>query len=126
MFFNEFAEGNAHGLFHNARPVHMPADLKELCALVIIAPKTGKPRRPTPENGGRDSDRFNIVDGGWTTIKTGACRKWRLQARRSEEHTSELQSLMRISYAVFCLKKKKKKLIQLHNMTDNAHYRQKT
>src|SRR3546814_18221808 len=31
----------------------------------------------------------------------------RLQKRRSDEHTSELQSLMRISYAVFCLKKKK-------------------
>src|SRR3546814_8940839 len=31
-----------------------------------------------------------------------------VQSRRSEEHTSELQSLMRISYAVFCLKKKKK------------------
>src|SRR3546814_9919595 len=31
---------------------------------------------------------------------------WTFQARRSEEHTSELQSLMRISYAVFCLKKK--------------------
>src|SRR3546814_4576899 len=31
-------------------------------------------------------------------------------AERSEEHTSELQSLMRISYAVFCLKKKIKKL----------------
>src|SRR3546814_8764488 len=31
---------------------------------------------------------------------------------RSEEHTSELQSLMRISYAVFCLKKKKQKIIQ--------------
>src|SRR3546814_8865565 len=30
-----------------------------------------------------------------------------LLTRRSEEHTSELQSLMRISYAVFCLKKKK-------------------
>src|SRR3546814_4662855 len=30
-----------------------------------------------------------------------------LAKRRSEEHTSELQSLMRISYAVFCLKKKK-------------------
>src|SRR3546814_3910560 len=29
-------------------------------------------------------------------------------SKRSEEHTSELQSLMRISYAVFCLKKKKK------------------
>src|SRR3546814_10633828 len=32
---------------------------------------------------------------------------------RSEEHTSELQSLMRISYAVFCLKKKKKKKTKL-------------
>src|SRR3546814_3409364 len=31
-------------------------------------------------------------------------------ATRSEEHTSELQSLMRISYAVFCLKKKKTKV----------------
>src|SRR3546814_3237453 len=31
----------------------------------------------------------------------------RRQRKRSEEHTSELQSLMRISYAVFCLKKKK-------------------
>src|SRR3546814_2455883 len=31
------------------------------------------------------------------------------EKQRSEEHTSELQSLMRISYAVFCLKKKKKK-----------------
>src|SRR3546814_1955519 len=33
---------------------------------------------------------------------------------RSEEHTSELQSLMRISYAVFCLKKKKLKSTQYH------------
>src|SRR3546814_9846485 len=32
---------------------------------------------------------------------------------RSEEHTSELQSLMRISYAVFCLKKKKQNKIQI-------------
>src|SRR3546814_1113598 len=45
----------------------------------------------------------------------GARRHRRRGARRSEEHTSELQSLMRISYAVFCLKKKKKpkeKLLQ--------------
>src|SRR3546814_3880256 len=34
--------------------------------------------------------------------------------RRSEEHTSELQSLMRLSYAVFCLKKKKEDYQQLH------------
>src|SRR3546814_7975828 len=36
---------------------------------------------------------------------------------RSEEHTSELQSLMRISYAVFCLKKKKKNKINKINST---------
>src|SRR3546814_10908664 len=35
------------------------------------------------------------------------CDRQRLWRGRSEEHTSELQSLMRISYAVFCLKKKK-------------------
>src|SRR3546814_9528035 len=39
--------------------------------------------------------------------------------RRSEEHTSELQSLMRISYAVFCLKKKKKKKDQSVHHTLN-------
>src|SRR6056297_4117719 len=37
-----------------------------------------------------------------------APRPWPACRRRSEEHTSELQSLRRISYAVFCLKKKKK------------------
>src|SRR3546814_3129076 len=36
------------------------------------------------------------------------CRNNILTLRRSEEHTSEIQSLMRNSYAVFCLKKKKK------------------
>src|SRR3546814_8981267 len=36
----------------------------------------------------------------------------RARAGRSEEHTSELQSLMRISYAVFCLKKNKKCMIK--------------
>src|SRR3546814_3309041 len=36
------------------------------------------------------------------------------RAKRSEEHTSELQSLMRISYAVFCLKKKKNYTIKTH------------
>src|SRR3546814_2091290 len=37
--------------------------------------------------------------------------------KRSEEHTSELQSLMRISYAVFCLKKKNKQLIKYRTTT---------
>src|SRR3546814_5976437 len=46
----------------------------------------GRPLRPEPAVDAHDGDR---------------------RPRRSEEHTSELQSLMRISYAVFCLKKKK-------------------
>src|SRR3546814_5491253 len=43
------------------------------------------------------------LDNGTVSTPTGFA-----DAYRSEEHTSELQSLMRISYAVFCLKKKKK------------------
>src|SRR3546814_4732809 len=49
--------------------------------------------------------------------KTG-CRS--LDAR-SEEHTSELQSLMRISYAVFCLKKKKQNQTK-HQKVQHNHY----
>src|SRR3546814_4804073 len=44
-------------------------------------------------------------------------REWGLLAARSEEHTSELQSLMRISYAVFCLKKQKKIDADIETMT---------
>src|SRR3546814_1349254 len=47
----------------------------------------------------------------------GARLAQRRDKLRSEEHTSELQSLMRISYAVFCLKKKKKKHDHQHNKT---------
>src|SRR3546814_1273229 len=49
----------------------------------------------------------------------GAALVGRLEAQRverSEEHTSELQSLMRISYAVFCLKKKKNATHKYHTL----------
>src|SRR3546814_3867575 len=47
--------------------------------------------------------------GGAATAPTGAAATpLSSESSRSEEHTSELQSLMRISYAVFCLKKKNK------------------
>src|SRR3546814_3914783 len=42
--------------------------------------------------------------------------------RRSEEHTSELQSLMRISYAVFCLKKKNNYYLRYYQSTHNTAY----
>src|SRR3546814_3953368 len=41
---------------------------------------------------------------------------------RSEEHTSELQSLMRISYAVFCLKKKQKSKQEYNSVTNVLSY----
>src|SRR3546814_7941146 len=60
-----------------------------------------------------------LGDEGWTAAAPGTppaprpnsrATGWpRPAASRSEEHTSELQSLMRISYAVFCLKKKNKR-----------------
>src|SRR3546814_9830019 len=61
--------------------------------------------------GGLDRARRNGTRA-MTIIIGHRCRDRAIQQRagaRSEEHTSELQSLMRISYAVFCLKKKKKK-----------------
>src|SRR3546814_4177544 len=74
-----------------------------------------------------DHDRDTVLQrardaGVVQMVVTGASREHSPQALalarahpgelfRSEEHTSELQSLMRISYAVFCLKKKKAKVI---------------
>src|SRR3546814_2645109 len=67
----------------------------------------------------------------------GVMPRWRRNSRcswrwltpdRSEEHTSELQSLMRISYAVFCLKKKHNtyKKNSHHQSTQRLHETQKT
>src|SRR3546814_1160830 len=70
--------------------------------------RPGAGRRPNPDLVlcaarpcalGRLDDRDRVPAGG---------DRFCIGATRSEEHTSELQSLMRISYAVFCLKKKKK------------------
>src|SRR3546814_1231370 len=49
------------------------------------------------------------IDNGNYQQQKGHIGPIGMKMSRSEEHTSELQSLMRISYAVFCLKKKKKK-----------------
>src|SRR3546814_1323914 len=48
------------------------------------------------------------AEGGEGPHVCYTARRWTTGPCRSEEHTSELQSLMRISYAVFCLKKKNK------------------
>src|SRR3546814_4199389 len=52
-----------------------------------------------------DNQLAPLINQHLAAFHSGKCT---LQETRSEEHTSELQSLMRITYAVFCLKKKKK------------------
>src|SRR3546814_7057165 len=53
----------------------------------------------------------------WDTVERHKVEGIAIVGDRSEEHTSELQSLMRISYAVFCLKKKRKKYDKKTAMT---------
>src|SRR3546814_1373071 len=63
------------------------------------------------EDNDADADAYlNHLSQGFATPERRATfiARGREALQRSEEHTSELQSLMRISYAVFCLKKKKK------------------
>src|SRR3546814_9561995 len=73
-----------------------------------------------PDRGGRRRSRARRADGD---AGAGGARLSRMvlglsdRSPRSEEHTSELQSLMRISYAVFCLKKNTSTNIPLNKKT---------
>src|SRR3546814_10713005 len=62
----------------------------------------GDPAKPSAGQDYYDIAAYGVLDAS-VTILDANDQDWEL---RSEEHTSELQSLMRISYAVFCLKKK--------------------
>src|SRR3546814_4132004 len=80
-----------------------------------LFPYTTLFRSPAPQrDGGRRGRLIFAMDATASREPTWdrACRlqgeMFKETAARSEEHTSELQSLMRISYAVFCLKKKNK------------------
>src|SRR3546814_9566318 len=76
--------------------------------LLLSLPDGRKWAALATKNHWRDASQLRWVQSGLFELAQ--------QARRSEEHTSELQSLMRISYAVFCLKKKKnQKQQQLEN-----------
>src|SRR3546814_7887521 len=78
-----------------SRNIHLPDAASNF--FLSHPPLRGHPlgRAPAPR-------RLGVLDGELDTRRG--------QDARSEEHTSELQSLMRISYAVFCLKKKNKKM----------------
>src|SRR3546814_4363988 len=81
-----------------AGPWFVPYELGEVFWDSFTAPPSGAHWMGTDANG-RDLT-IRVLHGGRISLMVG------LVATRSEEHTSELQSLMRISYAVFCLTKK--------------------
>src|SRR3546814_8171262 len=67
-------------------------------------------------------DALEVVEGGLQDVLASLDgRDVVVVRRRSEEHTSELQSLMRISYAVFCLKKKKNENNQCTKQSVMSH-----
>src|SRR3546814_1131668 len=80
------------------RPSYFP--FTEPSAEVDVGYKQEKGRRIVGGHGDEDGH-------AWMELLGSGMVNARVIANRSEEHTSELQSLMRISYAVFCLKKKK-------------------
>src|SRR3546814_2291585 len=68
----------------------------------LVQQRCNSSQRCTAPLGLYITQQLGVAASAWAEIEA-ACYKLRA---RSEEHTSELQSLMRISYAVFCLKKK--------------------
>src|SRR3546814_5114195 len=70
----------------------------------VPGPGTPGPRRSSPPGEDRRESRCRGSRPG--ARRPARCRRSAARSVRSEEHTSELQSLMRISYAVLCLKKK--------------------
>src|SRR3546814_10582147 len=81
-----------------------------------LEPHGGEVGRPGPRALGGEDITFDLVPAGAAELGGPVGRRPAARVEdalpRSEEHTSELQSLMRISYAVFCLKTKNR----LHNI----------
>src|SRR3546814_2081912 len=88
--------GNRGAIAVLLHPGHVRTDMGGATAPVTASDSAAGMRKVIDGLTPRDNGSFRNHDG--------ATLPW-----RSEEHTSELQSLMRISYAVFCLKKKKNK-----------------
>src|SRR3546814_6134976 len=91
-------------------PMAMPVNIERRLIAgrsLAIAMTLIKPRTVAAKNSGCENFRAKVAKGAAAKASINALQSPPVaEAVRSEEHTSELQSLMRISYAVFCLKKK--------------------
>src|SRR3546814_10170663 len=85
-------------------------------SMLAVQPHAHDPSHSTHHTAERPSA-VETVEIDSTRLLKGQ-RELLIRHGRSEEHTSELQSLMRISYAVFCLKKKKKDNTPLNIQTE--------
>src|SRR3546814_8080705 len=94
-----FVDGFIRELLPWPLPLRRQGEAGRGCPRFALILKTPLPSPPLPSQGREQSSRLKPLLQAPGKSTSG---------RRSEEHTSELQSLMRISYAVFCLKKKKK------------------
>src|SRR3546814_1472904 len=100
-------------------------DLPEEVRFVILHGTSGKPATLRFVDGRKSYEvkkPFEGVIGNLNRRLLQTESAWMREELRSEEHTSELQSLMRISYAVFCLKKKTHTTTQ-YNQTQITNYR---
>src|SRR3546814_954172 len=86
-------------------------------AQIIRADADAKAAGIYAESFGKDAEFYSFYRAMQSYRRTFVEKNGKGEASRSEEHTSELQSLMRISYAVFCLKKKKTSNIR-HEMNN--------
>src|SRR3546814_8359266 len=93
-------------LFRSKRvPPIIDEQVDGIARLDLMPPQFGKIERVARIEIDRHRAPARALEAGVTRIAGGRTRRQR--HRRSEEHTSELQSLMRISYAVFCLTQNK-------------------
>src|SRR3546814_1443946 len=122
---------------NKARYEALPADLRAVIDAnsgIALAKQIGRvwdeaeqPGRAAAKASGAS---FHSIEGEelarWQAATAGVTEAWIAEmnaAGRSEEHTSELQSLMRISYAVFSLKKKTKlKNVRFYNHDDHSYH----
>src|SRR3546814_10408391 len=86
---------------HNYTGRSAQAPIKSLPGAVISIAETPPGNAPALHAHDTAIENFFVINGRYKIM-------WGDEGQRSEEHTSELQSLMRISYAVFCLKKNTK------------------
>src|SRR3546814_6102370 len=94
------------------------AQTAAFCAPACGSPQVVSASASTAEASVSGAVSTGSASGSGVTVVWAKAAAATARAARSEEHTSELQSLMRISYAVFCLKKKKNDIIMTTKTTN--------